>query len=77
MTFKFATSAQVLARVREKYRDAKGQQVCKLAAYMLATFTDAELMTAFELNAGQLNSWKARATAKKNKLDSLNAEVGE
>lgn len=77
MSFKYNSSATVLANIREKYRDARGARACKLSAFILDNFTDAEIRAAFGFSDGQLNSFKTRANNRRNKLNAVNAEAGE
>lgn len=72
----FATSTQKLARLREKYKAARGRESCEIAARIL-TYTDAEIRAAFGLSATQLTNFKSRANTKINKLAAVDAEAGE
>jgi hypothetical protein len=74
--FDYTTRAQLLARIRERYRTASGETAAKCAAF-LAGASDVELRSAFGVAQGQVASLKGRLQASAAKLKALRETVGE
>jgi len=74
--FHDTTPAQFRARVREEYRAATGEMALKLGT-QIATWTAAEIASAFNVSAGQASSIKARATTHGQTLATVRSAVGE
>lgn len=82
IALKHATSAQLAAAFRERYRKATGLEAGRLARWLLnriadGTWTDAQVRNAFELTVVQYNALKTRLTEKATRYDAVIAEVGE
>jgi hypothetical protein len=74
--FDYTTRAQLLARIRERYRTATGETAAKCAVF-LAAASDVELRSAFGVAQGQVASLKGRLQASAAKLKALRETVGE
>lgn len=82
LVLKHATPAQLRAEVRQRYRDARGEQAAKLAGWILdrvtdGTFTDAQVRTQFGLTAAQWAATKARMQTLRNNADAVRVAQGE
>ena len=65
IVLKRATSAQLAAAVRERFRSSTGTEAARLAAWLIeriadGTWTDAQVRTAFGLTTQQYTAAKAR-----------------
>lgn len=82
LTLKHATSVQLAAAFRERYRNATGLEAGRLARWLLdritdGTWTDTQVRNAFGLNATQYNALKTRLTTKATRYDAVIADAGE
>lgn len=73
---KYVTITQLGAYVRARFKDAKGPEVGRVAAWLLNR-TDAQLRTAFGITQGQLDALKTRLQAMVDKYNASEAMVGE
>jgi len=74
--FDYTTRAQLLARIRERYRTATGIAAAKYGAF-LSEASDTELRTAFGATQGQVASLRGRLTSQAARLKSVQDAVGE
>lgn len=65
------TKLQYLRRLRERYRDAKGREACRLAARMLKHLADGDVSLAQMQNAWNMTAqeWTAKAALLQVKAD--------
>lgn len=82
LALKHATSSQLAAAFRERYRNATGLEAGRLARWLLnriadGTWTDTQVRNAFGLNVTQYNSLKTRLTEKATRYDAVLADTGE
>ena len=68
LVLKHATSAQLAAAFRERYKAATGAEAARLASWLLAriddgTWTDAQVRNAFGLTSGQYTTLKNKLIA--------------
>lgn len=74
------TQAQFLARFRERYRNATGDEAVRLAAWLTAhqaDFTPAELRAAFGVNAAGMTALLNRAKALSDARAAIRGAKGE
>lgn len=76
MTFRYTTRAQLLARLRDRYRTATGDEAVKIGAF-LAEASAAELRAAFGVSQGQVAALQARLNAMKSARASVRGARGE
>lgn len=81
-SLKHATSAQLAAAFRGRYRDARGLEAGRLSRWLLdritdGTWTDAQVRGAFGLNATQYNQLKTRLMTRADRYDAVMADAGE
>lgn len=77
-----ATSAQLAAAFRERFRAATGLEAGRLARWLLSritdgTWTDAQVRNAFGLTVTQYNQLKTRLETKAARYDAVMQDVGE
>jgi F0F1-type ATP synthase delta subunit len=77
LTFRYSTPAQNIAALRERFRGANGVTAARIARWMLANLTDAQIKGAFDLTTGQVTALKARLQAKAKHLTDIEADTGE
>ena len=82
LTLKYATPTQLGQAFREKFREAKGIEVGRLAKWLLSrisdgTFTDAQVRTVFNLTVVQYNQLKTRLQTMADRYDAVKSQVGE
>jgi hypothetical protein len=82
LTLRHATSAQLAAAFRERYRDARGLEAGRLSRWLLdriadGTWTDAQVRNAFGLTVQQYNNLKARLTERATRYDAVMQDAGE
>lgn len=82
LVLKHATSSQLAAAFRERYRNAIGLEAWRLSRWLLdritdGTWTDAQVRAAFGLNATQYNQLKTRLTTRATRYDAVIADAGE
>lgn len=77
MTFNHCKRSDLLVEVRRRYKTASGLRALKIAAWVDANCTAAELQTAFGLTAPQATALKTRLGAKTAQLAALVAAAGE
>jgi hypothetical protein len=76
------TPAQFAAYLRERYRNAKRDDVARLAKWILdhleaGDFTDLQFRTAFGLTSGQWTTLKAKMTTLRTNYEAVQAAAGE
>ena len=76
MRFDYTTRAQLLARIRDRYRTATGLEVVK-AGVFLSEASDVELRAAFGVSQGQVASVRGRLQAQSARLRAVREAVGE
>ena len=82
LLLKHQTPEQLVARVREAYRNSERERVVLIARFIIARIqaldiTDAQCRTAFGLNAGQWTSLKARMQNHVNAANAVASAIGE
>ena len=82
LVLRHATNAQLAAAFRERYRAATGLEAGRLARWLLnriadGTWTDAQVRSAFGLNATQYTTLKSRLTTRATRYDAVMADAGE
>lgn len=82
IALRHATSAQLAAAFRERFRDAKGLEAGRLSRWLLSriadgTWTDAQVRTAFGLTVTQYNALKTRLETRAARYDAVVADAGE
>lgn len=75
-TLHYATIAQAGAFIRNRYKDARGAEVGRIAVWLLAR-TDAQLRNAFGMTQGQVDALKVRLQAAADKYSAAIAMTGE
>jgi len=80
--FKLLNGAQLLARLRELYRDGKAEQVARVATWLMnrldaGDVTDLQLRTAFGLTVTQWNTLKAKMQALRADWQAVEQAAGE
>ena len=81
-SLRFQTGAQALARFRSAFRNAQREEVCRLARWILARnsagqITDAQMQSAFNMNAAELALFKLRLATIRDALNSVEGARGE
>ena len=77
LTFRYSTPAQNIAALRRKFREANGMKVARIARWILANLTDAQIKNAFDLTTAQTAALKVRLQAKVDRLTAVETETGE
>ena len=77
MKFVHSTRGQLAKAIRERYASATGLEALKIATWVSANLTKAEIQAAFGITAGQATSLLARLNAKATQLQSVLTAVGE
>lgn len=82
LALRYATSAQLAAAFRERFRAATGLEAGRLARWLLdritdGTWTDAQVRNAFGLTVTQYNAMKTRLETKASRYDAVIADAGE
>lgn len=77
MTFTHCTRAQFAARLRERFRLARGVEALRLAQWIGANLTDAEIKAVWGLTNAQLTALKSRFASKSALLSQVDAAGGE
>lgn len=82
LALRYATSAQLAAAFRERFRNASGLEAGRLARWLLSriedgTWTDAQVRGAFGLTVTQYNQLKTRLETRAARYDAVMADAGE
>jgi hypothetical protein len=82
LALKHATSAQLAAAFRERFRNATKEEAARLATWLIdritdGTWTDLQVRNAFGLTAGQYTAAKARFQALHDHWVAVQAAAGE
>lgn len=82
LALRHATSAQLAAAFRERFRDAKGLEAGRLSRWLLdrisdGTWTDNQVRNAFGLTVTQYNNLKTRLETRAARYDAVMADAGE
>ena len=77
LTFRYSTPAQNIAALRRRFRGASGMKVARIARWILANLTDAQIKNAFDLTTAQTAALKVRLQAKVDRLTAVETETGE
>ena len=78
VSFIHSTQAQNLAALRERFRTSIGERAARIAKWLLANCTDAQLKAIFDgLTNTQLTQLKTRLTTRANALTTLQNMTGE
>lgn len=76
VTTQHMTMADAQAALREVYRTATGEQVGRLAAFLL-TLSDARLRALFNVSQGQIGALRSRLQARVDALAAVETAAGE
>lgn len=76
VTAQYAAVADVRAALRAFYQTASGQDVGRMAGYLL-TLSDAQLRTLFNMTQGQVDTLKVRLQARVDALTAVLTATGE
>lgn len=76
ITHVYSTRADLLARLRDRYRTARGEEALKIGAF-LADCSPAELRAAFGVSQGQVAALQVLLNAHKATLASARQAAGE
>lgn len=78
MRFVHTTRQQFIRELRERFREAEGQDAAKIAGWM-ASQSDEDIRTAFgaQLTSGQVNSLRNKLSGHADKLTALRGVKGE
>ena len=77
MKFVHSTQAQNLAALRSRYRELSGVQLAKVARWLHANLTVAQVKNVFNLSDAQVTALRAKWVALRDHLNALEAEKGE
>jgi len=82
LNLKHATKAQLVQRLRERFKDASREEVWRMAAmlkshYDAGDFTAAQLRSAFGMTAGQFSAFADKLLAWAKQWADLKAAEGE
>jgi hypothetical protein len=76
------TLGELAARLREDYRNLSGEQLCKIARFIVrhiqaGDFTETQVRNAFGLTVNQWNALKTKMQALTDAYDTVQAATGE
>jgi len=83
LTLRYQTKAQLLARLRERYRTLSKHELAKLAAwlydrYVAGDFTAAQIRTAFSLDTtAKWDAFRTKIQALRDQYVAIDGAVGE
>jgi len=77
MKFEHSTSAQNIAELRRRFRESSGVQTLRMAAWIHANLTVAQIKNAFNLSDAQVTALRTRLVALRDQLRSLEQAKGE
>lgn len=78
MIFAHSTQAANLAELRRRFRDARGVEAGKIARWLLANLSDAQLKALFGgLTNAQLTALKTRLGTLRDRVTAVEASAGE
>lgn len=75
--FLYSTPAQLRARLRQEFKTATGRPLHKLAAWMDANLTDAQLQNIFSITAPRASTLRTKLQAMASRLNAFDAEAGQ
>ena len=77
MKFHHSTQAQNLAELRRRYRNASGIELAKIARWIRANLTVAQIKTVFGLTDAQVTTLRAKFAALRDNLEALENARGD
>jgi len=77
MKFVYSTQAQNLAALRLRYRNATGVEAAKIARWLHANLTVAQIKNLFDLTDAQVTTLRARFAALRDNLNAIEAARGD
>ena len=75
-TFRLTTPAQFRQRLRQEFQAASGARLHRMAKWIDANLTDAQLKNAFNLTDAQTAALRARLQDLRSRIEAVDAEVG-
>ena len=77
MNFNHSTPAQNLAELRLRFRESSGVETLRIAAWLHANLTVAQIKNLFSLSDAQVTALRIRLVALRDQLRSLEQVKGE
>jgi DNA-binding transcriptional MerR regulator len=77
MKFAHSTPAQNLAELRRRFRASSGVETLRMAAWLHANLTVAQIKDVFNLSDAQVTALRSRMVALRDQLRSLEQAKGE
>ena len=75
-SFNYSTVAQLRARMRQEFKTATGRRLHRIATWMNANLTDAQLKNIFSLTDPQTAALRTKLQNMAARLAAFDAEVG-